>query len=365
MKNDLPKQRERVLIMAGGTGGHIFPALAVAQQLTLLGIEVIWIGTKAGLEARLVPEAGYQIEWITVTGLRGKGLINWLLAPWRLIRAFLEALSIIRKISPTVVLGMGGFASGPGGLAAWLLRRPLVIHEQNAIAGLTNRILARLATRVLEAFPDTFNLNAIFTGNPVRAEIAALAKVTRSECHQPWHLLVLGGSQGAAALNTVLPIAIAQLPQPLRPEIWHQSGKQLFESTSASYQTVAINAQIAPFITDMAAAYHWADLVICRAGALTIAEVAAAGVAAVLVPYPHAVDDHQTKNAQLLVDAGAAVLLPQTQFSPERLAEILRNFGEHPEQLNKMGQAAYQVARPNATAEVVARILSARHDIFK
>ncbi|CAK0750589.1 N-acetylglucosaminyl transferase [Gammaproteobacteria bacterium] len=353
----------RVLVMAGGTGGHVFPALAVAKELQALGMEVVWMGTRTGLEARLVPEAGYPVEWITVTGLRGKGAMNWVLAPWRLLRALGEALLALRRVAPEVVLGMGGFATGPGGLAAWLLRRPLVIHEQNSVAGLTNRLLARLATRVLEAFPDTFppRVNAVFTGNPVRPEIAKLARESRDEIGKPWRLLVLGGSQGAAALNAVLPDALALLSPQARPEVWHQSGARLLEQTEIAYRAAGITARIDAFITDMAAAYQWADLVLCRSGALTVAEIAAAGVAAVLVPYPHAVDDHQTHNARLLLDAGAAQILPQKTLNPHCLAEVLRDLGENPERLRAMGRAAHAVARPAATADVVARVLVARH----
>ncbi len=353
----------RVLVMAGGTGGHVFPALAVARELRSLGIEVVWMGTHAGLESRLVPEAGFSVEWVTVTGLRGNGLAGWMAAPWRLLRALWEALAAIRRVAPDVVLGMGGFATGPGGLAAWLLRRPLVIHEQNSVAGLTNRLLAHLAKRVLIAFPNTFpsHFGAIVTGNPIRPEIAALAMEgsygEEIKAKETWHLLVLGGSQGAAALNATLPAALALLPAEKRPSVWHQSGGRLLEQTQSAYHDVGITGRIEPFIVDMAAAYRWADLVVCRAGALTVAEVAAAGVAAVLVPYPHAVDDHQTNNARLLVDADAAILLPQSELNRERLAEILGNLGDNPEHLQGMGRRARSVAHPTATDHVVAQLL--------
>ena len=359
---------KRVLVMAGGTGGHVFPALAVAERLRALGVEVVWMGTPAGLEARLAPEAGYPVEWVTVTGLRGKGAIGWS-APGRLLRALWQAFAAVRRVNPDVVLGMGGFATGPGGLAAWLLRRPLVIHEQNAVAGLTNRLLARLAKRVLVAFPHTFppKIGAVLTGNPIRPEIAALASTPRvvptpptpTQAHNGWHLLVLGGSQGAAAMNRTVPNALACLPAAMRPLVWHQSGARLLEPTQAAYQEAGVTGQIEPFITDMAAAYRWADLVVCRAGALTIAEVAAAGVGAVLVPYPHAVDDHQTRNARLLVDADAAILLPQSELTPDRLAAILSRLGGDPTHLHAMGRRAQTVARPDATEQVVAAILAA------
>ena len=353
----------RVLVMAGGTGGHVFPALAVAHRLRSLGVEVVWMGTRTGLEARLVPEAGYPVEWVTVTGLRGKKSIGWM-APWRLLRALWEALLAVHRVKPEVVLGMGGFATGPGGVAAWLLRRPLVIHEQNSIAGLTNRLLARLAKRVLVAFPNTFpaTQSVVLTGNPIRPEIAALAteprKATAEGGQENWHLLVLGGSQGATALNRALPVALARLPLEKRPIVWHQSGGLLLESTQAAYQEAGVVARIEPFVVDMAAAYQWADLVLCRSGALTVAEVAAASVGSILVPYPHAVDDHQTRNAGLLVDAGAAVLLPQSSLHADRLLEIIESISNAPERLRSMGECARTVAQPTATALVVAELLA-------
>jgi len=358
---------KRVLIMAGGTGGHVFPALAVANELRSRGIDVVWMGTRAGLEARLVPEAGYPIEWIPISGLRKKGILPWLSAPWHLIRAFLAARAAVRRVSPNVVLGMGGFASGPGGLAASLLGIPLVIHEQNSVLGLTNRLLAKRATKALEGFPDTFppKIQAIYTGNPIRPEIASLATqphvcTTRSpeEGEPRWHLLVLGGSQGAVALNTLVPEALGKLRPRARPEVWHQSGARFNEQTQAAYREAGVIGRVEPFITDMAAAYHWADLVVCRSGALTVAEVSAAGIASILVPYPHAVDDHQTTNAHLLSHAGAAILLPQQEVTPDGLAKILRGLCENPERLEKMGREAHAVARPAATEEVVTHLLS-------
>ncbi|CAK0759847.1 N-acetylglucosaminyl transferase [Gammaproteobacteria bacterium] len=360
---------KRVLIMAGGTGGHVFPALAVANELRTRGIEVVWMGTHAGLEARLVPEAGYPIEWIPISGLRKKGILSWLSAPWYLIRAFLTARAAVRRVSPNVVLGMGGFASGPGGLAASLLGIPLVIHEQNSVLGLTNRLLTKRATQALEGFPDTFSskMGAIYTGNPIRPEIASLATQPRAQATRSpeegdkscWHLLVLGGSQGATALNTLLPEALGKLRARSRPEVWHQCGARFSEQTQAAYREAGVIGKIEPFITDMAAAYHWADLVVCRSGALTVAEVSAAGVASILVPYPHAVDDHQTTNAHLLSNAGAAILLPQKEITSDGLAKILRGLCENPERLEKMGREAHAVARPTATEEVVAHLLSA------
>ena len=320
------------LVMAGGTGGHVFPALATARVLEQRGFRIVWLGTRRGIEARLVPAAGIPVEWLSVSGLRGKGLATLLVAPLRLAVALLQALRAVRRHRPSVVLGAGGFASGPGGVAAWLLRRPLVVHEQNAVAGLTNRLLARLADRVLEGFPGSFGrrLRAEHVGNPVRPEIAAVAPPERRYAGREGHarLLVFGGSQGAARLNAVVPAALAELPAALRPEVLHQTGQHGFEETVAAYRTRGIEADVRPFIDDMAGAYGWADLAVCRAGALTIAELAAAGVPAVLVPFPAAVDDHQTRNAEHVVRGGAAVLLPESQLTPVSLAAALRGLLE-------------------------------------
>lgn len=317
-------KRAPVLIMAGGTGGHVFPALAVARILRGRDEQVVWLGSRNGMETRLVPQDGFDIETIRVSGLRRKGLLAWLGAPWLLALALVDALRVMRRRRPKAVLGMGGFASGPGGVAAWLLGRPLVIHEQNAVAGLTNRLLAGLAREVLEAFPGSFSsgTHRRVTGNPVRADIERLPDPAQRLAGRsgPLRLLVLGGSQGARVLNENLAPALALLPAAARPEVWHQAGAATLELARAAYRQAGIEARTEAFITDMAAAYAWADLVICRAGALTIAELAAAGLPAVLVPFPGAVDDHQTRNAAFLVDAGAAVLLPQAELTPARLA---------------------------------------------
>lgn len=345
-----------VLITAGGTGGHVFPALAVAEQLQALGLPVVWLGTRRGLEARLVPTAGIPIEWLEVSGLRGHGLGRLLGAPLMLLRAVRQALAILRRLRPRLVLGMGGFVSGPGGVAARWLGIPLVVHEQNAIAGLTNRWLARLATRVLEAVPGTFPAarRAQAVGNPVRAEIAALAPPgERLAGHSsPGRLLVLGGSQGAQALNDVVPAALARLPAGQRPAVWHQTGVSLHAKTAAAYQATGLSARVEPFIEAMAEAYGWADLVLCRAGALTVAELAAAGVAALLVPFPYAVDDHQTANARFLVAVGAARLLPQSELTAPRLAALLAELFAEREQLRTMAEAARTQARPEAAVTV-------------
>ena len=341
------------LVMAGGTGGHVFPALATARVLQRRGYDIVWLGTQRGIESRLVPAAGIPVEWLSVSGLRGKGLVTLLAAPVRLAVALFQALRAVRKHKPSIVLGAGGFVSGPGGVAAWLLRRPLVVHEQNAVAGMTNRVLARLADRVLEGFPGSFGrgVRAEHVGNPVRPEIAAVAPPERRYPARAGRarLLVFGGSQGAARLNAVVPAALAELPAALRPEVIHQTGRNGYDETVAAYQSRDIEADVRPFIDDMAGAYGWADFAVCRSGALTVAELAAAGVPAVLVPFPAAVDDHQTRNAEHVVRAGAAVLLPERELTPVSLAATLRELLEAGRpRLAKMAAAARGTAITDA-----------------
>jgi UDP-N-acetylglucosamine--N-acetylmuramyl-(pentapeptide) pyrophosphoryl-undecaprenol N-acetylglucosamine transferase len=316
-----------VLIMAGGTGGHVFPALAVAQVLRERGVAVVWLGVPGSMEARLVPAHGFPIEWVRVAGIRGKGAFAWALAPLRIARAVIEAMGVLRRIRPRAVLGAGGYVSGPGGIAAWLLRIPLFIHEQNAIAGLTNRWLARLATQVLEAFPNSFGpaAHALTIGNPVRADIAAIAPpAQRFAGREPRaRLLVFGGSQGARRLNEVLPQALARLAPEALPQVRHQTGERGLDATRSAYAQSRIDAEVLPFIDDMATAYAWADLAVCRAGAMTVAELQAAGLGAVFIPLPIATDDHQTKNADVMVRAGAARLVQERDLTPERLSGIL------------------------------------------
>ncbi|WP_126453512.1 undecaprenyldiphospho-muramoylpentapeptide beta-N-acetylglucosaminyltransferase [Sulfuriflexus mobilis] len=356
MSNAQRKNPPRILIMAGGTGGHVFPALAVAEKLRQQGVAVDWLGTQRGLESRLVPAANIPLHTIPISGLRGKGALGWLLAPFRISYALLVALGVVMKLKPAAVLGMGGFVTGPGGIASWLLRRPLLVHEQNAVAGLTNTLLARFADTVMEAFPSSFkdNVSAIQTGNPVRAEIAAIAAPAQRLAGRsgPLHLLIIGGSLGAQALNQVVPAAVERLKTDPPPTIWHQTGKAMQEETRVDYDIKSIPARVEAFIEDMAEAYAWADLVICRAGALTIAELAAAGVASILVPYPYAVDDHQTANAGFLVEAGAALLLPQDKLNPDSLAELLQGIIGQRQRLPAMAGAARQQARIHATEDV-------------
>jgi UDP-N-acetylglucosamine--N-acetylmuramyl-(pentapeptide) pyrophosphoryl-undecaprenol N-acetylglucosamine transferase len=320
--------RNVVLIMAGGTGGHVFPALAAARVLRERGFEPVWLGTQRGLEAKLVPPHDIPIEWITVSGIRGKGIATLLAAPFQLVRAVWQSLRVIRRYKPVVVLGAGGFVSGPGGLAAWLARRPLVIHEQNAIAGMTNRTLAHFAKRVLEAFPASFPgaVRAEHVGNPVRREIASLPPPEKryADRNGRLRLLVLGGSQGAARLNTVVPAAIANIDESIRPIVLHQAGERHLAQARELYEKHGVVADVRAFIDDMAEAYGGADLIICRSGALTVSEIAAAGLPAIFVPFPAAVDDHQTRNAEFLVRAGAAVLISESELTPARLSAELR-----------------------------------------
>ncbi len=347
----------RIMIMAGGTGGHVFPALAVAHELRARGAEVFWLGTHKGMEAELVPQAGIEMEWISISGLRGKGLLGWLLAPFRLALAMFQSLAVILRRRPMAILGMGGFVAGPGGLVSWLLRKPLLIHEQNAVAGLTNKLLARLANTVMQAFPNTFEQSerVVDCGNPVRKEIAELAEPEKRFAGRDakLRLLVLGGSLGAQALNEMVPEALAILSQEQRPEIWHQAGKRNIDAAQQQYQAMNVDARVEPFIADMAEAYGWADVVLCRAGALTVSELAAAGVGAMLVPFPFAVDDHQTANARYLSDNGAALLLPQSELNAQRLKEILSGFmrdcAEHDRsELLQMANKARALAKSDA-----------------
>jgi UDP-N-acetylglucosamine--N-acetylmuramyl-(pentapeptide) pyrophosphoryl-undecaprenol N-acetylglucosamine transferase len=345
-----------VMIMAGGTGGHLFPALAVAQWLNTQGCRITWLGSARSMESRLIPDYGIALELIEVRGIRGVGLKRRLLAPFEIGRALWQALMVLRRTRPNLVLGMGGFVTGPGGVMARLLRIPLVIQEQNAIPGLTNRLLARLASRIFEAFPGSFgdDLGAETSGNPVRREIVDLpppAERFSSRAGQV-RLLVLGGSLGARALNQTVPAALALLPPEMRPEVRHQAGEKLYEEALAAYRESKVKAHITAFESDMAGAYGWADLVICRAGALTVSELAAAGVGALLVPYPHAVDDHQTHNARFLVEAGAARLVPQYQLTAEGLAAMLQSLCEDRTGLSRMAEAARTVAQPDAAAVV-------------
>ncbi|MEI6414988.1 MAG: undecaprenyldiphospho-muramoylpentapeptide beta-N-acetylglucosaminyltransferase [Pseudomonadota bacterium] len=347
------KPRCGVVVMAGGTGGHIFPALAVAEHLRSRGWPVCWLGTRQGLEARLVPAREFPIEWIEVRGLRGSGLKRWLGAPMTLARAVWQARAALRRQRPGVVLGMGGFTAGPGGLAAWLMGIPLVIHEQNRLPGLTNRVLSWIATRVFEAFPGSFPpfCQARRCGNPVREDILALAKPSQrfEKREGPLRLLVLGGSQGASALNRLVPEGLAGFAAIHPLAIWHQTGPADLNATQEHYQRLGLMAEVTGFIEEMAAAYAWADLVIARSGALTLAELAAAGVGSILVPFPFAVDDHQTHNAAFFADMGAAWLLPQGELTAGALTRLLVERVPNRQALLKPAEAARALAHPDAT----------------
>jgi UDP-N-acetylglucosamine--N-acetylmuramyl-(pentapeptide) pyrophosphoryl-undecaprenol N-acetylglucosamine transferase len=345
-----------ILIMAGGTGGHVYPALAVARALQARSQDVVWLGTERGFEARVVPAAGIDVEWVSIQGLRGKGPFALLLAPLRIGWALLQSLGVIIRTRPAAVLGMGGFASGPGGVAAWLTRRPLVIHEQNAVAGMTNRLLARLARVVLQAFPGSFNssVSAETVGNPVREDIAAVPPPHERYADRVGALrvLVLGGSQGALALNRTVPAALALLADDVRPVVRHQCGERTLDIARAAYDEHEVEVELLPFIEDMAEAYAWADLVICRAGALTIAELCAVGVPALFVPYPAAVDDHQTANARPMADAGAAMIIPESELTPEHLAGLLREWLQSRADLQQRATRARALSSPDALRRI-------------
>ena len=342
------------MIMAGGTGGHIFPALAVAEHLRERGCTVVWLGSRAGMEARLVAPRGYTMAWIRFSGVRGKGLLRLATLPLELLLAFWQSATAIFAHRPDALLGMGGYVSFPGGMMASLLNRPLAVHEQNSVPGLANRVLAKLADRVLAGFPDAFGAAAavIWTGNPVRRDIASLPAP-----EERYHgragglkLLVVGGSQGAQVLNTVVPEALALLPESGRPAVTHQAGVAHRPEVEERYRSRGVAADVVEFIDDMARRYAEADLIICRAGASTVAELAAAGVASVLVPYPHAVDDHQTGNARFLAGRGAALLVPQVEFTAQRLSQILAGFTR--KRLLEMARSARAAGKPEATRAV-------------
>jgi UDP-N-acetylglucosamine--N-acetylmuramyl-(pentapeptide) pyrophosphoryl-undecaprenol N-acetylglucosamine transferase len=349
------------LIMAGGTGGHVIPALAVAEVLRTRGWHITWLGTAAGIEAKLVPAQGIRLETLTLAGVRGKGVMRLALLPLQLLRAFWQALRIVRRVRPAVVLGMGGYAAFPGGMMAALLGRPLAIHEQNAHAGLTNRLLACVADRILLGLPGGFTgrraipgcrAETRFVGNPVRAEIAALAEPAQRLAGRAGalRLLVIGGSLGATALNSLIPQALALIPEAERPQVRHQAGAKHLEDLQKNYAQCGVAGECVAFIEDMAAAYGWADSVICRAGASTVSELAAAGVAAGLVPFPYAVDDHQTANARYLVDANAGWLLPQSNLTAESLAAWLRSLTRA--ELVERACRARALALPHAAVSV-------------
>ncbi|MFK5913210.1 MAG: undecaprenyldiphospho-muramoylpentapeptide beta-N-acetylglucosaminyltransferase [Woeseiaceae bacterium] len=358
------KKIQHVLIAAGGTGGHVYPALAVADYLREKNIKVTWVGTAKGLEHRVVPAANIPLEIISISGLRGKGLLNLFFVPLKLVLAITQVIKIFFKVKPDAVLGMGGFVSGPCGLAAVILRKPLYIHEQNAIPGLTNKVLSYIATTTMQAFPGSFkNKEILAVGNPIRKDISNISKPVErmSKRKDNIHLLIIGGSLGAQALNENVPQALAEISTKLATNVWHQTGKNKLEATIEKYNALNVEAKVTEFIENMAEAYEWADLVICRAGALTISELANAGVAAILVPYPHAVDDHQTANSAYLTNAGAAILIQQENLLPKLKESLTDLIQAGRTKLIEMAEAARELSKPEATKMVAEICLGGSH----
>lgn len=350
------KKAPTLLIMAGGTGGHIFPGIAVAEFLKAQGWNIHWLGTAKRMEADLIPQHGFDISFINIAGLRNKNWQAWLKTPFKLIQSVWQSISVIRKIKPDVVLGMGGYASAPGGFAAWLLCKPLVLHEQNAVAGLSNRFLAILATKVLSAFPKAFRkgLKCNVVGNPLRSDIVALEQTTPDQPASSKKVLVIGGSLGAKVLNDTVPQAMKQIKLQ-NITVWHQTGKGNEQAVIESYQEYGLsesNIKVSEFIDDMASAYQWADVVVCRAGALTVSELAMAAKPAIFVPLPHAVDDHQTKNAMYLVERNAAKLIAQKEFNGTSLAQMLNSLFSSDSVVRTMSKAAHDAAHADATNRV-------------
>ena len=359
-------QHKNILIMAGGTGGHVYPALAVAENLKLKGFKLFWLGTSHGLEKKIVPTYGYPLLKISIVSIRGKGFLRLLLAPFFLIISLFQALIIMIKIRPVVVLGMGGFASGPGGIAAWIMRIPLLIHEQNAIAGLTNKLLAPFASSIMTSFPRVFKKSnkIIVTGNPTREDIKNIPKPEQRYVSRESKLLkvlVLGGSQGAEKLNKIIPATLHDFDRKYIIKIKHQCGARNFSSTHEIYEKYNIDAEVVPFIEDMVGAYMWADIVICRAGASTIFELAACGIASILIPFPFAVDEHQVKNAEYLVNNDAAILVEESELSTKKLKQILLDFFNTPELIIEMAIKARKLSKPNASNNVAKLCIKASY----
>jgi UDP-N-acetylglucosamine--N-acetylmuramyl-(pentapeptide) pyrophosphoryl-undecaprenol N-acetylglucosamine transferase len=345
-----------LLVMAGGTGGHIFPGIAVAEELKAKGWNIHWLGTEKRMEAEVVPQHGFDISFINIAGLRNKSWLEWLKTPFKLLQSVTQSIAVLRKVKPDVVLGMGGYASAPGGFAAWLMRIPLVLHEQNAVAGMTNRYLAKIATTVLSAFPDAFakQIKTEVVGNPLRKGIREILPEVSEQPTNTKKVLVVGGSLGAKVLNDTVPQALKQIKLQ-NIDVWHQTGKNNEASVLASYQDFGLpieKVKVTEFIEDMAEAYRWADVVICRSGALTVSELAMAAKPAIFVPLPHAVDDHQTKNAMYLVARGAAKLIPQKEFNGTTLAQMLNSIFTSDAVVKSMTKAAHDAAHADATVKV-------------
>ena len=351
-------QNKPILIMAGGTGGHIYPALAIANRLKEKNIPFLWLGTKTGLESTIVPQHGIPLLTIIFSGVRGKGILRWIKAPFSLCLATLHAIILLLRYKPAIVLGMGGYASAPGGFAAWLMRIPLLLHEQNAVAGLTNRLLAPLADTVMEAFPKTFtaSVKAIHTGNPVRKDLLCIdtpQNRAKNRLDDSLRVLVLGGSLGAKTLNMTMPNVIALLNGKINLQVKHQTGSQHLAATKNIYQSLAVSAELFAYIDDVKTCYAWADIVLCRSGAMTVAEISAVGIASILVPYPYAMDDHQTANAMYLSNAGAAILMPEKELSSEKLANLLQHFAAKKSRLYDMANLCLPLSKPMATEHIV------------
>jgi len=340
-----------LMVMAGGTGGHVFPALAVAKELRRSGVQITWLGTKRGLESKVIPDNDIDIEWVSVEGLRGKGGLGLILAPLKLIRAMWQSAKAIRRVQPDCILGMGGFVSGPGGLVARVMGRSLIVHEQNAVAGLTNQYLAKLANRVLSGFPNVQGLpkSAVWVGNPVRENI----RCENANSSSSINVLIIGGSQGAHSFNVKLPVVFAELDNG-SVSIWHQSGKGRHAEVVELYKSQGVDAKVSEFINDMAEAYAWADLLVCRAGAMTVAECCAAAKPALLVPYPFSAGDHQEKNALAMVNVGAGKMISNHLIDQQEFSQALSSLVDDKKALRKMGQQAYTLHKPNALKDVAA-----------
>jgi UDP-N-acetylglucosamine--N-acetylmuramyl-(pentapeptide) pyrophosphoryl-undecaprenol N-acetylglucosamine transferase len=362
-------EKTTILIMAAGTGGHVFPALSIAQKLQEKGVRTEWMGTKNGMENRLLKGTGITIHAVSAKGLKGKGVLRLLLAPLMLVVALIQSIKVIVRVKPNCVLGMGGFVSGPGGVAAKLMRKPLILHEQNAVPGFTNKILAMIADRVFEAFPNTFKVSGkvVHAGNPLRKEIVALAQSvsTKDNLTRPLRILVLGGSQGALAINETIPAVLAAWSVESRPSVLHQTGDRTLSQTEDNYRSCGLelseNLKVVAFINDMAQAYAWADIVICRSGASTVSELAAVGLPAILVPYPYHSDQQQTHNANWLVQTGAAFLLEQCDLSVTALSQLLVGLEENREELQRMSSAARSIAVCNADELIASYCMEVAH----
>jgi UDP-N-acetylglucosamine--N-acetylmuramyl-(pentapeptide) pyrophosphoryl-undecaprenol N-acetylglucosamine transferase len=352
-----------LMVMAGGTGGHVFPALAVANYLREQGVRIVWLGTKSGIEAKVVPAAGFDICWMSVTGLRGKGLKRLLTMPFMLGRALIQGIKILRRERPDALLGMGGFAAGPGAISGVILGKPVLIHEANASAGLTNRLLAPLACRVMTGFPNTKGVSkrSEWTGNPVRNIISANKGDFESNEHRNLRVLIFGGSQGALALNRLVPSILAKISKTMNLEIRHQTGKAKLDEVKSDYDSLSLESNTVEFIDDMGEAYRWADIVICRSGAMTVAELCIAGKVSILVPYPYAAGDHQTANASFMADVNAGFLVPESELSFDRINQIFTDITADPDRFKTISDAALKLSRPNATQDVATQCLEVMH----